>query len=231
MRKHAPYDGGAGAQAGGAHRALRATRAARGTPARRCARIGAACPGPIRSSRPVRSRVSSSVAGGTRELEGDAPGVEAVDQVLEHRDGGRVDVADRRRVDEHRPRGRAGRGHEPQRLVAEVGGIGEEELVREPEQDEARDRLVLGVAVDAAEQEVLVRARLAGRAAEHGDPGPVGAPDQRQERGDDGDHDPRQDAEERNGGEPDDRELRVALVDLPQPAEAAPRRRARSRRR
>ena len=83
------------------------------------------------------------------------------------------------------------------------------------------NRLVLRVTVDAAELVVLVGARLAGRAAEHGDPGPVRAPDQREQRRDDGDHDPGQDAEERDGGEPDDRELGVALVDPPQPPEPA----------
>ena len=65
-------------------------------------------------------------------------------------------------------RGGAGRlGDEPQRLVPEVRRVREEELVREAEEDEPGDGLVLGVAVDAAEEEVLVRARLARCPSEH----------------------------------------------------------------
>ena len=80
---------------------------------------------------------------------------------------------------------------------------------------------VLGVAVDAAEAEVLVRARLAGRPPEHGDPGPVRTPDQGEQRCDHGDDDAGQHAQEGHGGEAHDRELRVALVDPPQLPEPA----------
>ncbi len=68
---------------------------------------------------------------------------------------------------------------------------------------------------------VLVRARLPGRAAEHGDPRSVDPAHERQQRREHGRDDAGQDAEHADGGKADDRQLRVAGVDLPQLAEAA----------
>ena len=69
--------------------------------------------------------------------------LELVEQVVEHRERGRVGVTDRGPVDEDGAGRWIGLVDEAQGLVTEVGGVGEEQLVREPEDDQARDRLVL----------------------------------------------------------------------------------------
>jgi len=179
-------------------------------------RIGA---DPVAEPRPVEQLCE--IGPRACELERHASELELVEQVVEHPERGRVGVTDRGRVDEDGAGRRVGLVDEAQGLVAEVGGVGEKQLVREPEDHETRDRLVLRMPVDAAEPVVLVGARLVGDAAEDRDPGPVRPPDQREQRGDDGDHDARQHPEERHGGEPDDRELGVALIDAPEPTEPA----------
>ena len=104
------------------------------------------------------------------ELERDSSPIELVEEVVEHRGCGRVEVADRGGIDEHGPSARVGGRDEPQGLVAEERGVCEEELVGEAEQDEPRDGRVLRMTVDAAEAIVLIGARLACRAPEDSEP-------------------------------------------------------------